>query len=92
MLLKFICGADVTPCDHGLTVVCLSCAFLNDRIDFERTGDNFPLRCTFCHLDVSRKVQWSVYVFSNHSFCFKISFIIENSGPCMGTISGLISL
>lgn len=33
-----------------------------------------------------------IHVFSNHRFLFKISFLIESSGPCMGMISGLISL
>lgn len=56
MLLKFICVAYVTARDHGLTLVCVARAFLNDRIDFGSTGDNFPFRCTSCHLDVSRKV------------------------------------
>lgn len=56
-MLKFICGAYVTPCDHSLTLVCVLHAFLNDRIDFESIGDNFLFTCTFCYLDMSRKVQ-----------------------------------
>lgn len=83
-MLKFICGAYVAPCDHSLTLVSVSRAFLNDRIDFESTGDHFPFRC------IQKGPEGvSIRTFSNHTFLFKISFLIESSGPCMGMISGL---
>lgn len=83
MLLKFIYGAYVTLCDHGLTAVCVSRAFLNGRIDFESIGENFLFRCTSCHLDVSRKVQKACQCMflAITLFYLKIHFKFETSGP-----------
>lgn len=46
-----------------------------------------PFRCT-----QKGPEGMSIHGFSNPTFLFKIPFIIESSGPCMGMINRLVSL
>lgn len=66
----------MASCDHGLTLICVLCTFLNVRIYFESTGDYFSFRCDFVPFRCIPKGPEGMPVCfcSNHSSYMKFHF------------------